>query len=129
VDANRHSPARKRGGLLLLDSWGGEVVEELQPQPEEVVIVKKRTSVFFATELDLVLRGLGVKTLVLGGTATHLAVESTARDGHAHDYEVCVVSDACTALQPEFQEPSLRTVANFFGRVQTTDEVLAALGG
>jgi nicotinamidase-related amidase len=128
-DANPHSPARQRGDLLLLGTWGGDVVDELAPRPAEVVITKKRTSVFFATELDLVLRGMGVRTLVLGGIATHLAVESTARDAHAHDYEVCVVSDASTALQAEFQEPSLRTVAAFFGRVHTTDEVIAALGG
>ncbi len=129
VDANPHSPARKLGRFLQMDSWGGAIVDELQPRADEIVIVKKRASVFFATELDLVLRALDVKTLVLAGTATHLAVESTARDGHAHDYEVCVVADATTAAQPEFEAPSLRALAHFFGQVQTTEEVLASWAG
>lgn len=127
ADANPHSPARRLGNVLLVDTWGTEIVDELRPLPTEIVITKKRASAFFGSELDLVLRGLGVRSVVLAGGATNRAVESTARDAHAYDYEVVVVGDACAAMKPEFHEPSLRSIAEFFGSVCTTDEVLAGL--
>jgi nicotinamidase-related amidase len=127
-DANPHSPARQRGNLLLVDTWGAAIVDELQPLPTEIVITKKRTSAFFHTELDLVLRALGVRSLVLAGTATNRAVESTARDAHSYDYEVFVVGDACAAVKVELHEPSLRSMADFFGGVYTTDDILASFG-
>ena len=127
ADANPHSPARKLGDVLLIDTWGTEIVEELQPLPGETVITKKRSSAFFGSELEIVLRGLGVRSLILTGGATNRAVESTARDAHAYDYEVLVVADACAAMKPELHEPSLRSMADFFGSVYSTDDVLAAL--
>ncbi len=126
-DANPHSPARLLGDLLLVDTWGGAIVDELTPRPDEIVITKKRTSAFFGTELELILRALGVRTLVLTGGATNRAVESTARDGHAYDYEVVVAADACAALKADLHDASLRSIADFFGTVYPTDEVLAGL--
>ena len=126
-DANPHSPARQHGNLLLVDTWGAEIVEELRPLPTEVLITKKRTSAFFGTELHLILHGLGVRSLILAGTATNRAVESTARDAHSYDYEVLVVADACAAVKADLHEPSLRSMADFFGGVYATDDVLAAL--
>jgi nicotinamidase-related amidase len=128
VDANPHSPARKAGDLLLIDTWGGEIIDEVAPLPTEPVITKKRTSAFFASDLEIVLRGLRAESLILCGGATNRAVESTARDAHAYDYEVYVVSDACQAMKPEFHDASLRSMAEFFGGVYTTDEILEALG-
>jgi nicotinamidase-related amidase len=128
-DANPHSPARQRGNLLLVDTWGAEIVDELAPLPSEIVITKKRTSAFFRTELDLVLHALGVRSVILAGTATNRAVESTARDAHSYDYEVYVVADACAAVKPDLHEPSLRSMADFFGGVYTTDAILAAIRG
>jgi biuret amidohydrolase len=128
ADANPHSPARKMGDSLLVDTWGTGIVDELRPLPGETVITKKRTSAFFGSELEILLRGLGVRSLILTGGATNRAVESTARDGHAYDYEVLVVADACAAMTPEFHGPSLRSMADFFGAVYTTDDILVGLG-
>jgi nicotinamidase-related amidase len=128
ADANPHSPARKLGDVLLVDTWGTEIVDELRPLPTETVITKKRSSAFFGSDLEIVLRGLGVRSLILTGGATNRAVESTARDAHAYDYEVLVVADACAAVKPEYHEPSLRSMAEFFGGVYSTDDVLAGLG-
>ena len=126
VDANPHSPARKLG-LLLVDTWGTEIVDELKPRRDEIIITKKRSSAFFGSDLEIVLRGLGAKSLILCGGATNRAVESTARDAHAYDYDVLVVGDAASAMAPEFHEPSLRSMAEFFGRIYSTDEIVEAL--
>ena len=128
ADANPHSPARQLGDLLLVDTWGTEIVDELRPLPTETLITKKRSSAFFGSDLEIVLRGLAVRSLILTGGATNRAVESTAREAHAYDYEVLVVADACAAMKPEYHEPSLRSMAEFFGGVYSTDDVLAGLG-
>jgi nicotinamidase-related amidase len=127
ADASPHAPVVKvphLRGLLVVDTWGTQIVDELTPRPDEVVITKKRTSAFFATELDLILRRRAVSSVVLAGTATNRAVEGTARDAHALDYDVVVVQDATAAQKAEFHEPSLRSMADFIARIATTDEIL-----
>jgi len=121
VDASRsiRGSAMARTGLLLEGSWGAEIVDDVGRRDDDIVITKKRTSSFFRTDLDFVLRGLGVERLVIGGTSTHWAVESTVRDAEALDYEVIVVSDATGSRQAEFHESSLRCIARRFGKVMT----------
>ena len=126
VDASRsiRGSAMARTGLLLEGSWGAEIVDEVGRRDDDIVITKKRTSAFFRTDLDFVLRGLGVDRLVIGGTSTHWAVESTVRDAEALDYEVVVASDATGSRQAEFHESSLRCIGRRFGKVMTAREVM-----
>lgn len=75
---------------------GVELLDGLAPQPPgEWLIVKRRYSAFFATDLDLLLRGLGVDTVVLCGVLTDVCVHYTAADAHQLDYRVHVVGEAC----------------------------------
>jgi ureidoacrylate peracid hydrolase len=78
VDASRsiRGSAMARAGLLLDGSGGAEIVDDVGRQDDDIMITKKRTSAFFQTNLDFVLRGLGVARLIIGSTSTHLAVES-----------------------------------------------------
>ncbi len=126
VDASRsvRGSAMARTGLLQEGSWGAEIVDGVGRQADDIVITKKRTSSFFRTDLDFVLRGLGVSHLVIGGTSTHWAVESTVRDAEALDYDVVVVSDATGSRQAEFHESSLRCIGRRFGKVMTTQEAI-----
>ena len=126
VDASRsiRGSAMARAGLLLDGSWGAEIVDDVGRLDDDVVITKKRTSAFFQTDLDFVLRGLGVDRLVIGGTSTHWAVESTVRDAEALDYDVVVVSDATGSRQAEFHESSLRCISRRFGKVMTAREAM-----
>lgn len=126
VDASRsvRGSAMARAGLLQEGSWGAEIVDGVGRQTDDIVITKKRTSAFFQTDLDFVLRGLGISRLVIGGTSTHWAVESTVRDGEALDYDVVVVSDATGSRQAEFHESSLRCISRRFGKVMTAHEAI-----
>jgi nicotinamidase-related amidase len=131
VDASPHAPVVKvphLRGLLVVDTWSTEIIDELKPLPDEVIITKKRTSAFFATELDLILRKLNVHSLVLTGSATNRAVEGTARDAHALDYDVSIVRDATAPQKTEFHEPTLRSLADFVAEIVATDDVLEAWG-
>src|SRR5690348_6298405 len=83
-DAVRDSMSRTRG-TLLDGSWGAELFDGLGREPHDVVVTKKRPSGFFNTDLNIVLRGLGVDRLIVGGVSTNWAVESTVRDAHSYD--------------------------------------------
>jgi nicotinamidase-related amidase len=113
-------------GRFLDGSWGAEILDGLGRQPDDAVITKKRSSAFFGTDLDLVLHGLGVERLVVGGTSTNWAIESTVRDGDSRDYDMVVVREATGARIREHHEPSLRSMASRYAEVWTLTEVVGA---
>jgi nicotinamidase-related amidase len=105
------------------------VLPELAPRPTEPVVNKLCGGAFNSTNLDSLLRNLGVRSLVVVGVATNACVESTARGASDLGYEVVLVEDATACDDPFLQRQSLRTFASTFGRVQTTTGVLAELAG
>ncbi|MFC1906972.1 cysteine hydrolase family protein [Chloroflexota bacterium] len=110
---------------LQEDSWGAEYYE-VAPQPGECVVTKHRYSAFIDTNLDLILRSQGIKTLIMTGVATNVCVESTARDGFMKDYYVVFVGDCTAAERIEDHEATLRTMGVFFGEVVPSSEVIDA---
>jgi ureidoacrylate peracid hydrolase len=107
-------------------SWGIEIVAELQPRGDEIVIPKHRYSAFFGTDLDMLLKARGIQTLVLAGTATNNCVDGTGRDAYYNGYYVVVLSDGSAAPTEEIQRATLATVDHAYGVVATADEVVAA---
>lgn len=103
------------------------IVDELTPRPGEPVVNKLTASAFMSSKLDQVLRNLGITGLVIGGVATNACVESTARDAADRGYRCLLVDDACAAYDPAFHEATMRSFRNIFGRVTTTDAVVAEL--
>lgn len=123
IDAVRDSMSREHG-TLVDGTWGAELLDGLGRDTGDIVVTKKRPSGFFHTELDLVLRGLGVHRLIVGGVSTNWAVESTVRDAHSHDYEVVVVREAVATPFAELHEPSLRSMGSVFATIAGVDEVI-----
>jgi biuret amidohydrolase len=79
-----------------LETWPGtDFHPDLYPKDGEFTIAKRRYSAFFATDLDLLLRGLKVDTVVIMGTLTDVCVHYTMVDAHQHDYFVHVIDDCC----------------------------------
>ncbi|MDR7416192.1 MAG: isochorismatase family cysteine hydrolase [Armatimonadota bacterium] len=113
---------RRRVSMLRPGTWGAEFV--LPPQPQDLVLYKHRYSAFFGTSLDLVLRGRGIRTVVLTGTVTNVCVETTARDACQREYYVVVVEDCCSALSEEDHRASLRNLDRYFGEVVSSDALL-----
>jgi biuret amidohydrolase len=105
-----------------------ELADGLDPQPNEYLIRKRRYSAFFATELDLVLRSLGVSTLILVGALTDVCVHYTFVDAHQHDYHARVVTDAVGGSSLDAHDAALRAMV-YLQRdcLVTTAEVLARL--
>jgi nicotinamidase-related amidase len=108
-------------------SWGWEIVEELAPREDELVLRKVRYDAFYGTPLEHLLRLWGTRTLVLCGTVANICVHYTAASAALRWFEVVVPRDAVSALEPFDLEASLRQTAFLFaGRVTETSAVHAA---
>ena len=113
------------GKLLTEGTWDFAIVDELKPQPQDIVVLKTRYSGFAGTTLDSQLRTRGIRYLFFAGIATNVCVESTLRDAYFLDYWPILVADgAMPAGPPSLQEATLYNVENFFGWTVTTDEIL-----
>jgi len=84
--------------ICAYGSWGDQIIDDLKPQPEEIIIRKHRHNSFMGTELDIVLRSNGIKTVVVTGVTTDRCVLATVNGAIAHDYYV-VVPRNCVASQ------------------------------
>ena len=106
------------GTLLAKGGWDYELVDELSPAPQDIVIDKPRYSGFANTNFDSVLRSRGIRNLLLTGIATNVCVESTLRDGFFLEYFGVLLDDACYQAGPvEAHEATVYNVKTFFGWV------------
>lgn len=113
-------------------TWGHEIVDALPYQPEaDVVIEKRRLSAFVGTELDLLLHGLGVKTLVVTGVVTQGCIETTVRDAACYDYYVAVPEDGVASTSLEVHQAGIKSMATFlrYEEAVTTSARIAELWG
>jgi nicotinamidase-related amidase len=89
---------------------GRRVVERLQPQPDDYFVLKPKHSGFYSTTLDLLLRDLGVRIVILTGIATDICILFTANDAYVRDYEVVVPRDCVAALTRRRSEFALEQI-------------------
>ena len=104
-----------------------EIVPELGPRPGDVVVTKRQWGAFYGTELDLVLRRRGIRTILLGGISTNIGVESTARDAYERGYEQVFVEDAMAGMSGDAHRFAITTIFPRIGVVRSTEQVIAAL--
>lgn len=123
-------PRLKNAGMRE-GTQGAEVIAELAPQARETVIVKHRYDAFYNTPLDTALRNIrgpgGVDTVIIIGTVTNICCESTARSAFMRDYKVVFISDANGGLDEASHAATLDIIGKVFGRVMSTDELLAEM--
>ena len=122
--AERREPSLK-GRFLTAGNRDWEIVDELKPEPEDIVINKGRYSGFVNTELDTKLQSMGAKYLFFTGLYTNCCVESTLRDAFHHEYFAILIKDACGSTHPDsIQEATFYNVKNAFGWVTTTNDLV-----
>jgi ureidoacrylate peracid hydrolase len=107
-------------------SWDAQVVDEIAPVEDEMIFRKTSSSVFISTNIDYVLRNLGVRSLIVAGIMTDQCVESAVRDACDLGYLVTLVTDACTTKSAERHEQSLVGIRGYC-RQRTTDELVAEI--
>lgn len=112
VEKPRQELFQEGPGICVPGTEGAQIVAALTPEPGEYIIHKRRFSAFFQTELDMLLRRLGVDTLLVTGTQYPNCVRGTAVDGMSLDYDVIVVTDACSAQTPDVEQANIRDMRN-----------------
>ena len=119
----------RRYASMELGQEGHALWGELDARPEDAQIVKKRFSAFIqgSSDIEAYLRGRGIDTLLIGGTATQVCCESSARDAMMLNFKVIMVPDALATYSDEEQNISLRAFYSNFGDLQTADEAIASL--
>jgi nicotinamidase-related amidase len=106
---------------------GCEIVPELAPAASDIVIVKKRYSAFFGTELDEILAELKPDAIVLAGINTHACIRTTAIDAYQRDWSVVLALDCIDSYDREHHEISLRYMRDKLAQVMTNGEIESAL--
>jgi gluconolactonase len=118
----------KEGNGLVRGSWGAAPAEGLEPQSGDHVVEKMRMNGFYETRLDILLRGLGVETLIITGAWTNMSIEHTARHAADAGYRVVVASDGTSTVSDEWHHAALSYAMQNVGVVATCDEIAAAFG-
>ena len=107
------------------DPHDREIIAELKPQPQDIVFQKRRPDGFVGTDLDLMLRSNGIKTILIGGVATEGGVEGTARSARNLGYDVVVLKDCVGSRNRELHEMALKLMEQTFFDVATAADVSA----
>jgi ureidoacrylate peracid hydrolase len=124
-----HAQRRRRGAYLSIpvcepNAWNGDFYE-IKPLPDEAIVTKHRYGAFESTDLDLVLRSQGIRTVVMTGVATNVCVETTARQAFLRDYYVVFTSDCTATYDSADHEATLRNIDAYFGEVVSATQVQA----
>ena len=119
--------AKRSGGAggvqIPAGKKGHDIVEELAPQPGDVVFQKRRPDGFVGTDFDLMLRHRGIKTILIGGVATEGGVEGTARSGRNLGYYTVILKDCVGSRNREFHEAALKLMQGAYFDITTSAEV------
>ncbi|MFI8418339.1 hydrolase [Serratia sp. NPDC078593] len=110
----------------LPDDWW-TFPDALAVTDRDIVITKRQWGAFYGTDLELQLRRRGINTLVLGGIATNIGVESTARVAWELGFELVIAEDMCSAQNSEMHQFAFQHIFPRLARVRSTREIVAAL--
>lgn len=132
VDAHRPQLRRdreflKRAPHCIEGTPGCDIVPELDRDPADIVVLKRRFSGFFNTDLDLTLRDMMVDTVIVMGVVTNICVRSTVHDAFFHGYRVIVPQDCCAATGPREQISTLYDISTHFGAVSDAQSIVSSL--
>ncbi|WP_248959289.1 cysteine hydrolase family protein [Sphaerisporangium perillae] len=119
-----------KGRILVRGEYGHDIIDELAPTGDELVIDKPGKGAFYATDLDRVLRDKDVRSLIVTGVTTEVCVHTTVREANDRGYECLVLSDCVGSYFPEFQRHGLQMIAaqgGIFGWVAPSGHYLKAL--
>ncbi len=127
LDGRDRSLDYKISGIFAAKgSWDAEVIDELEPLENEIIIAKTSSSLFNSTNFDYVLKNLGVEYIMTMGVLTDQCVETAVRDGCDRGYLMTVIDDACATHSEPRHKESLYGIRGYC-RVRSAAEVIAEL--
>ena len=108
-------------------TWDAEIIDELAPQKNDHIVIKRRDSSFQDTELDLWLRSIHADTVIFTGVDTAICVENTLTDAFNIGYDVILVEDATASSWQMIGQATIRKVAGSYGWVIGTEQLINML--
>jgi nicotinamidase-related amidase len=120
------------GRILIRGEPGHDIIPQLYPRDDEVVIDKPGKGAFYATELGDILQKYGIADLLVCGVTTEVCVNTTVREANDRGYRCVVIADGCASYFPMFHEAGLAMIkaqGGIFGWVADSSAVLAAMAG
>ena len=117
----------KENGRLQEGAADTEICHDIRPQPEDIIVIKKRISAFVGSDLEVVLRSKNIDTLVLTGVSSLGVVESTARSAFDLDYRLFVLGDCCSDRDSEANDLAIKHFLPWLSTVCTTDDFVNAI--
>jgi nicotinamidase-related amidase len=125
LDGRDRSPGHKRLGLHAAPgSREADFLEQVAPEGDEIVINKTASGVFNATNLEYILRNLGINGLFVVGVYSNECVSTAIRDACDLGFFVTLISDGCATVTPELQRATITTMKDRYARVRTTVEAI-----
>ena len=127
LDGRDRSLDYKISGIFAAKgSWQAQVIDELKPLENEIFIPKTSSSVFNSTNIEYVLRNLGIEYILAMGIVTDQCVETAVRDGCDRGFLMTLIDDACATHTQERHDFSLRALKGYC-RIRSTDAVIEEL--
>lgn len=130
VPSKRIGDPGPMGRILIRGEEGHDIVSDLYPLPEEIVIDKPGKGAFHQTDLEQVLRNRGIDVLFVCGVTTEVCVHTTIREGNDRGYRCVALADACASYFPEFHRVGLEMIkaqGGIFGWVSDSASFVTAL--
>ena len=117
------------GDHAISGTKGAEVIDELKPEDGDYIVPKRRYSGFFQTDLQLLLKELGVDTLIMAGLHANMCVRHTAADAFFWGFQIIVPKDGTEAFTEEDYQSGLDYLKQVYGaEITTVEEVIKDLG-
>ena len=123
VGESMRAPNGTEGRFLIRDTWNTDIVAELEPQADDIVIYKHRYSGFYQTDMDMILKQLGVKYLIVTGCTTSGCVRATVVDGCSYRLRMIVVEECVYDRHEATRAMNLFDMDQKYADVLSLDEV------
>jgi nicotinamidase-related amidase len=124
-DGRERSAGHKRLNLHAPPgSKEAEFLQEIAPKGDEIIINKTASGVFNATNIEYLLRNMGVTGLFICGVYTNECVSTTVRDACDRGFYTTLINDACATVTPQLHNATIETIRDRYARVMTTEEAI-----